>query len=225
VAFLKTALRDKYDGLRTLAVSQLDMGNENVKKEMEPILVELVRTDPKRLVKAAAISKLEAYRKTEYAPLFKAALNDSSYTVAANALEALYEVDSVSAKAEAKRLSTQPAKKKLPFTIAYVAFDESSSDSILAQFETMPVSQNKFNMLQSVSDVIENTKSMNTFKRGIDDVVKLRDAIPQNLRNQTDPIINGVLLKGVAARKKEAGRMEQFNYIISKLPAEDKKGF
>src|SRR5436190_4119616 len=38
VAFFKTALRDKYDGLRKLAVTLLDMGNENVKKEMEPIL-------------------------------------------------------------------------------------------------------------------------------------------------------------------------------------------
>src|SRR5436190_1530818 len=201
------------------------MGNENVKKEMEPILVDLAKTDPKRLVKAAAIARLGEYRKHEYAPLFKSAINDSSYTVAANALEALYGVDSVSAVAEAKRLSTQPAKKKLAYTIAYVTFEESSADSILTKFEDMPMSQNKFNMLQSVSDVIENTKNMNTFKRGIDDVVNLRDAIPQNFRNQTDPIINGVLLKGVAARKKEAGRMEQFNYIVSKLPTEDKKGF
>jgi aminopeptidase N len=225
IAFLKTALKDRYEGLRMIAVTQLDMGNENVKKEMEPILVELAKAEPKRPVKAAAILKLGAYKKSEYAPLFKGAINDSSYTVAANALEALYAVDSVSAKAEAKRLSAQPAKKKLAYTIAYVTFDESSSDSILTQFEGMPMSQNKFNMLQSVSDVIENTKNMNTFKRGIDDVVKLRDAIPQNFRSQTDPIINGVLLKGVAARKKEAGRMEEFNYIISKLPAEDKKGF
>ena len=225
VAFLKTALKDKYDGLRLVAVTQLDMGNENVKKEMEPILVELAKADPKRPVKAAAIGKLGMYKKSEYAPLFKAAINDSSYSVAANALEALYYVDSVSAKAEAKRLSGQPAKKKLAFTIAYVMFDESSSDSILTKFERMPMSQEKFNMLQSVSEVIENTKNMNTFKRGIDDVVKLRDAIPQNFRSQTDPIINGVLLKGVAARKKEAGHMEEFNYIVSKLPAEDKKGF
>ena len=225
VAFLKTALSDKYEGLRQLAVSQLNMSNENVRKEVEPILVDLAKADPKRLVKAAAIGKLGAYRKSEYAPLFKAAINDSSYTVAANALEALYAVDSVSARAEARRLSTQPTKKKLPYTIAYVTFDESSSDSILTKFERMPMSQEKFNMLQSVSDVIENTKNMNTFKRGIDDVVKLRDAIPQNFRSQTDPIINGVLLKGVAARKKEAGRMEEFNYIISKLPTDDKKGF
>jgi aminopeptidase N len=225
IAFLKTAAKDRYDGLRIAAVNQLDMTNENVKKEMEPILIELAKSDPKRLVKAAAISKLDAFRKSEYALLFKAAINDSSYTVAANALEALYDIDSVSAKAEAKRLSTQPAKKKLAFTIAYVSFDESSSDSILTQFEGMPMSQNKFNMLQSVSDVIENTKNMTTFKRGVDDVVKLRDAIPQSLRGQTDPIINGVLFKGVAARKKEAGHMEQFNYIVSKLPAEDKKGF
>ena len=104
-------------------------------------------------------------------------------------------------------------------------FDESSADPILTKFEHTPLSQNKFAMLQSVSDILGNTKNMNTFKRGVDDVVAFRDAIPESFKSQTDPIINGVLLKGLATRKKEAGLTEQFDYVVSKLPAEDKKGF
>lgn len=225
VGLLKKALTDKYPGLRNFAITQLDMTNENVKKEVEPVLVDLAKTDPKRLVKAAAIAKLGAYRKSEYIPLFKSFLDDSSYTVAGSALEALFEIDSVSGLGEAKRLSARPSKRKLSSAIRFIMFDESTGDSTLRQFESMPLSQNKFNMLQSVSDVLEYTKNMSIFKRGVDDVVAFRDAIPQSFRDQTDPIINGVLLKGLATRKKEAGQTEQLNYILSKLPAEDKKGF
>ena len=96
---------------------------------------------------------------------------------------------------------------------------------ILKNFETMPLSQNKFNFLQSMGDFLGKTKNADIFKRGIDDIVTFRDAIPEAFKGQTDPYINGVLLKGLAAKKKEAGLTEQSDYVISKLPAEDKKGF
>lgn len=42
---------------------------------------------------------------------------------------------------------------------------------------------------------------------------------------QTDVVINGVLLKGLATKKKEAGMQDQADYIVSKLPEAEKKGF
>ena len=228
VTFLKTALKDKYEGLRNFTVSRLDMKKDLVRKEVEPVLLDLAKNDPKKRVKAAAIAKLGTYQKPAYASLFKAAVNDSSYTVSGNALEALSEVDSAGALAEAKRLATQPAKGKLSSVITAVmiaAGDESSADMILKNFESMPLSQNKFNLLQSMGDFLGKTKNADTFKRGIDDIVTFRDAIPEAFKGQTDPYINGVLLKGLAAKKKEAGLIEQSEYVISKLPAEDKKGF
>ena len=225
VAFLKTALNDKYEGLRNFAVTSLDFKNDNVKKEMESVLVGLAKNDPKKIVKAAAIKKLGEYKNSQFAAIFKSAVNDSSYTVAGNALDALLAIDNPAAVAEARRLSTQPSKGKLASAIPFALFDESSADPILTKFEHTPLSQNKFAMLQSVSDILGNTKNMNTFKRGVDDVVAFRDAIPESFKSQTDPIINGVLLKGLATRKKEAGLTEQFDYVVSKLPAEDKKGF
>ena len=160
--------------------------------------------------------------------MFKAAVNDSSYTVSGNALEALSEIDSAGALAEAKRLAQQPAKGKLSSVITAIMIesgDESSAEMILKNFEAMPLSQNKFNMLQSMGDFLGKTKNPDIFKRGIDDIVTFRDAIPESFKGQTDPYINGVLLKGLAAKKKEAGLTEQSDYVISKLPAEDKKGF
>ena len=228
VALLKTALKDRFDGIRKFALDHLNMKNENVRKEVEPILLDLAKNDPKRLVKATAIEKLSTYENPEYEPLFKAAVNDSSYTVSGNALEALSEIDSTSAVSEAKRLSAQPAKGKLASAITAVMIesgDESSADIILKNFETMPLSQNKFNLLQSLGDFLAKAQNIDIFKRGVDDIVTFRDAIPGAFKDQTDPYINGILLKGLATKKKAAGLTEQADYILTKLPAEDKKGF
>ena len=228
VEFLKMALKDKYKGLRSLAISKLDLKKENVKNAVEPVLLDLAKNDPVRTVKAAAIAKLGQYKKPEYAALFKSAVNDSSYTVSGNALQALSEVDSMTALSEAKRLSAQPVKGTLSSAITSVIIksgDESSAEVILAGFEKMPLSQAKFQMLGALSDFLGKTKNMQFVKRGVDDIVAFRDAIPESFRSQTDPTINGVILKGLAAKKKEAGLQDQADYIISKLPDADKKGF
>jgi aminopeptidase N len=228
VEFLKMAAKDKFDGLRAFTISKLDMKKENIKKEFELIFLDLAKNDPKRLIKALAITKLGQYKNPQYESLFKAAVNDSSYTVSGNALEALYMVDSAAALMEAKRLSSQPTKGNLSSAITSVIIksgDESSSEAILSSFEKMPLSQAKFNLLQSLSQFLGSAKTTSTVKRGIDDIVSFRDAIPESFKSQTDPFINGVILKGLATKKKEAGLQDQADYIISKLPDADKKGF
>ncbi|MFI5206182.1 MAG: HEAT repeat domain-containing protein, partial [Candidatus Paceibacterales bacterium] len=228
VDFLKIALKDKYEGLRNFTIGKLDMKKDNVKQAVEPVLADLVKNDPKRSVKASAIAKLGQYKKPEYASLFKAAVNDSSYTVAGDALDALSEIDSASALAEAKRLSKEPSKGQLANSITGIMIksgDESSANTILNNFEKLPLSQAKFNLLQSIGVFLGKTKDMDIVKRGIDDIVTFRDAIPEAFKGQTDPFINGVLLKGLVTQKKDAGLQEQSDYIKSKLPEEDKKGF
>jgi aminopeptidase N len=228
VAFLVTALNDRYAGLRNFAISKLDLKKENVKDAAESPLANLAKNDPKRIVKANAIAKLGLYKKAEYEPLFKSAVNDSSYSVSGNALEALSDIDSAAAFNEAKRLSSEPSKGKLASAITSIMVksgDESSADAILKSFENMPLSQNKFNLLQSIGDFLGKSKNMDIVKRGVDAIVTFRDAIPDAYKGQTNPFINGLLLKGLAEKKKEAGLQEQADYIISKLPEADKKGF
>ena len=228
VVLLKTALKDKYYVLRNLTLNKLDLKKQNVKDAVETTLADMARNDPRRTVKANAIGKLGQFKKMEYATIFKAAINDSSYTVSGNAVDALSEIDSTTALNEAKRLSSQPAKGKLSSSITSVMIksgDESAADMILSSFEKMPLSQAKFNMLQSIGDFLGKTKNMDIVKRGIDEIVAFRDKVPEAFKGQTDPFINGILLKGLATKKKEAGLQDQADYIISKLPAEDKKGF
>lgn len=182
------------------------MKSDNVKSEVEPILLDLAKNGSKRTVKAAAIAALGAYKKPEYESLFQAAINDSSYTVSGNALQALSEIDSLAALKEARRLSSQPEKGKLSSVITAVMIesgDESAANMILKNFEKMRLSQAKFNLLQQIGDFLIKTKSMDIFKKGVDDIVAFRDAIPDAFKGQTDPFINGVLLKGLATRKKK----------------------
>ncbi|MES1224046.1 MAG: M1 family aminopeptidase, partial [Bacteroidota bacterium] len=227
VALLKLSLKDKYAGLRKLTLNAIDMRNSNVVKEMESTLADLAKNDPKKLVKAAAIENLRFYQKAEYAPIFKAAINDSSYTVAGNALAALEDVDNAAALAEAKRLSTLPAKGRLASAISTVmieAGDESSADLILSDFEKMPFSQEKIDAVQSLAVFVAKAKNTEIVKRGVDAIAAFRDASPESFKEDANKLVNEYIFKAIAKRKNSEGLKEQADYILSKI-SDTKKGF
>ncbi len=236
VELLKTALTDKYHGLRNFVISRTDLRKENVKNGFEPVLLTIAKTDKQATVRAAAIQKLGEYKKPEYIALFKSATNDSSYTVAGNALTALGKVDPALATAVAKQLGNKPTKGNLQEAIMneiVKSGDESMADKIIGDFAKMPMSQAKFQMLNTLSTYLSAIKNPEKVKWGVDEIVKFRDKVPEGFRNQTNPFINGVILKGIATNKEKeakenagnAALQELANYIKSKLPEEDKKGF
>src|SRR5687767_6286149 len=207
IELLKSALKDKYHGIRNYAINILDFKNESVKKEVEPVLADLAKNDKKSTVRGNAIGRLGDYKKADYIPLFKAATKDSSYTVAGNALEALGKSDEAVAMAMAKELSRQPAKgllKEAITTVIASSGDESLAEEIIGSFAEMPLNQAKFQALNSISAYLIALKNIEKIKWGIDEIVKFRDDIPEAFRAQTDPFINGVILQGIAAKKEEA---------------------
>jgi aminopeptidase N len=221
---LLNALNDKYHGLRSYAIAKLDIRKENIKTAAEPTLVKLAQTEKVRLVKAAAIGKLGDYKNPNYVSIFRAALNDSSYTVSGNALEALGKVDSLAAYAEAKNFAKMKIKGKLAgvTTNAMIKYgDDSASDIILGNFEEMPLGQQKFEAIKPLTDFLAKTKSMETLKRGVDAIIKFNGEVPEQFRDQVTPFIEG-LLKGVQKAKSDAGQKEMADYIDSRL---SKKGF
>jgi aminopeptidase N len=236
VDLLRTALTDKYHGLRNFAISKADIRKEAVKNSFEPVLETLAKTDKYATVRAAAIQKLGEYKKPEYIALFKSATNDSSYTVAGNALTALGKVDPALGTAVAKQLGNKPAKGALKAAIMneiVKSGDESMADKIIGDFASMPLSQEKFQSLNSLGTYLSAINNPEKVKRGVDEIVKFRDKVPENFRSQTDPFINGVILKGILTKKdkdakehaENASLKELADYIKSKLPEEDKKGF
>ena len=232
---LKTALKDKYHGLRNTTLFSLDLENEKVKQAVEPILADLAKNDKKSTVRANAIGQLSGYKKAEYIPLFKAATADSSYSVSGNALNALLEVDKDAAMTIAKGLDKKPAKGALKSSLQgakAASGDESLEEEIIGEFIKMPVSQQKFNALGTLGIYLGALKNTEKVKAAVDEIIKFREAIPSQYRVQTDPYINETL-QGIATKKEEALKADAGNtalkelvdYIKSKIPAGEKKGF
>lgn len=228
VALLKTALNDPYHGLRGLAVTRLDLKNEAVKTAVEPVLASLAKTDKDALVRATAIGALGNYKKMEYAPLFKAAVNDSSYSVAGRALSSLSKIDSVAAITAAKQLSAKPAKGLLKSAIQTEfakSGDETVFEKVLSEFEGASLQQ-KFGIANDLASFIIAMKNTEKIKKGVEAIAKFRDEIPGPIRSQTDPYLNGQILKAILSAKdaalkanpSDAGLQEQVNFIKSKLP-------
>jgi aminopeptidase N len=224
IELLTMALNDKYHELRNYSISKLDLRKEGLKAAAEPILAELAKNDKKSTVRGAAIGKLGEYKQGKYSSLFKNAINDSSYTVAGNALEALGKVDSVTAYNEAKRLSTIPAEGQLAraITASMIKYgDESAGTIILDNFEKMAFGQEKFEALQPLTEFLMRLKSMETFKRGVDDIAAFNAQIPEAYRDQVGPFIEG-LLKNIQKAKLDGGQKEMADYVEAKIA---KKGF
>ena len=220
--FLKIALKDKSDWLRSFTLSKLNIENDRVRSAAEIIIKNLATADFKPNVRAEAISVLGNFKKNEYRPLFIKAVNDSSYTIAGNALEALGKIDSAAAETEAKKLSVHPSRGKLKEVLNnYI--DESKFDSVATVFDKLPVNGGpKFTMLSFFSNFLSRVKNTGNLEKGVDMIVKFRESVPQQFRRDIDPVFND-FLKGIAEKKLAAGLKEQSDYIKSKLPADTPK--
>ncbi|MEZ5034999.1 MAG: M1 family aminopeptidase [Chitinophagaceae bacterium] len=236
VDLLKTALNDPYHGLRQLALSKVDLKNDAIKSGFESTLLSIAKNDKYATVRASAIALLGQYKNKDFAGLFTNAVKDSSYTVSGNALTALAEIEPATALTLAKQLSNEPSKGKLESAIL-VAFvksgDESMTDKVLNSFANMPLSQGKFQFLGTLSSFLSNVKNTDKVKRGVEEIVNFRDAIPAQIQSQTSPFINGMVIKKILMSKEkdlkaepnDTGLENLVNYIKSVLPDADKKSF
>jgi len=219
VALIKKALKDPYYVLRNLALGKLDIKKESLKTEFESSIADMAKNDPKSTVRGRAIGMLGNYKKAEYKPIFEKAVYDSSYTVSGFALEALSKVDSVSALNKAVSLSKQPAKGKLDESINTVLIasgNEEVYDRISAKFSKMGISNQAFQMVPQMTEMLSKVNNTEKVKSGVDMITAFRDKVPADYRTQTDPYING-LLKSLADKKTAAGLTEQAAYINGKL--------
>ncbi|MFT3933157.1 MAG: M1 family metallopeptidase [Chitinophagaceae bacterium] len=232
LAFLKTAMKDKYHALRTYTIGELDLKKATVKKEVEPVLADIAQNDTKPTVRSAAIGLLGQYAKPEYKALFVKAAQDSSYSVAGEALGALAGVDPATAVADAKAFAKQPMKGKLGTVVSQILIESGSGeedfDVIAGNFSKLPVSDAKFEALQPFADYLGTLKSTEKVKKGVDMIVDLREAVPSQYKAQITPFINNMVLRGIATKKKagadsNADLKEQVDYINAKIS--EKKSF
>lgn len=223
--FMKTALKDSYQGLRRYTLQRLYLQNDSVKKSVEPLLTDMAENDPSSLVRAASIEALGKYKKVSYKQLFLKSINDSSYSIAGSALTALGAIDTASALEQARSLSSQHVKGALSDAVTNVMFTysgENDFDSLAARFDNLPFGNEKFMILQPFAGFLKRIQNPANFIRGIDMIVRFRDTIPKQYRQQVDPYLNGMILNGIAMSKQSKGMTEQSDYVRSKLPGKTK---
>lgn len=229
---LKAGLKDKYFGLRGFALSKLNLKRDNIKKDAEPLILDIAKNDPKTIVKGAALGLLAEYKNPEYNSLLIKSVSDSSYAVAGNALEALSKVDKLKALEEAKKLANQKLKGKLAdaFITAMVkSGDVSSFDMIAKAYIDMPLSQDKLDITPSFVEMLGLVNNTEQLKKGVDAVIDFRNQIPEQYG--ISPVLNN-MLKSVIKKKQSAmsiatdkiAYQEQIDYINAKI-GEEKKGF
>jgi Aminopeptidase N len=218
---LRSAIDDRYQGLRIYAIQNLNVRDDSIKKSVEPILVNLAKNDPSTLVRASAIQELGMYKNKAYREFFMKSVNDSSYSVAGNALLALAPIDSTAALEKAKLLSSQHVKGALSRAVDNTLFSyagESDFESLASRFDELPFGNKKFNILVPFSNYLKRVKNPENFRKGIDMIVSFRDTIPDQYRQQIISYFNSMILNGIAASKQKAGMTEQADYVKSKLP-------
>ncbi|MGD0341426.1 MAG: M1 family aminopeptidase [Bacteroidales bacterium] len=217
---LKSAFNDRYQGLRIYAIQNLNLLNDSIKRSVEPILANLAENDHSSLVRAAAISALGSFKKEAYKELFMKSVNDSSYSVAGDALIALGAIDSISAMDKAKILFSGNVKGVLSNAITstlYMYAGESDFDSLAVRFDRMPFGDNKFNIMQPFASYLKKIKNTDNFKKGVDMIVSFRESVPEQYRQQVLFYFNNIILNGIATSKEKTGLTEQAEYVKSKI--------
>ena len=213
------ALNDPFDRIRAKAIQGLGLAKLDAATYSK--IAGIAKNDSHRLVRADAIELLSKSNDQSYKELYIAAAKDSSYSVAGAGLLALSTIDSALAFKMANDLSKSPAKGRLSAAISNVIIqfgDESAYDFIMNNFTSMPLSNEKFGALSSVADFLAKLQDPKKFEKGIDELVKFRDEIPAQVRVQTDPYLNNMILKGIATKKEKAGAKAMADYVNSKIP-------
>jgi len=218
---LKSAINDRYEGLRIRAIQKLDISNDSVKMSVEPVIADLAKSNASPRIRAAAINALGRFKKGDYKELFIRSLNDSSYSVAGNALTALGSIDSAAALSRASELSKAHIKGELSRAVSNILYtysDESDFDALAAKFDALPLGNSKFMLLQPFVNYLKRVNNTDNFKKGIDMIVRFRDTIPEPYQQQVASYFNGMILNGIAASKQSMGLNEQADYVRSKMP-------
>jgi aminopeptidase N len=217
---LKDALNDPYYGIRSLALSKLDLSKDRMRKSFEETIATLVSTEKHRLTKADMLEALGKTENIKYKSIYLTLITDSSYSVAGAALEALSKIDSVAALREAKQLSAHKAKGRLDAAINKILIasgDESIFDRIAEQFSSMGLTNDKFMLMQQLGEMTGGMQNKDNIKKSIDLITGFRDEIPESVKAQTDPYINGMILQGIMQKLKTRGETDLVKYLEGKM--------
>jgi aminopeptidase N len=202
---LANGLTDKFAPLRRSTITKLEASKIAEDAKVIEGIEKIANTEKDRKTKAAAITYLAKTSNAKYKVLYEKNIDDSSYSVAGAALEGLIGLEPAKGYELAKKYS-KDAKGDLGAVVNDVIIKEGTEadfDFITKRFDDMPLSQEKLGAVGTFSAYLEKVQNIANVKKGIDAILKFRNAVPEQFRSFVDPMIMGGLNKVGKAKGKE----------------------
>jgi len=202
---LALGLTDKFAPLRISTITKLEASKIAEDAKVIEGIEKIANTDNDRKTKAAAIAYLAKTSNIKYKPLFEKNINDSSYSVAGAALEGLVGLEPARGYELAKKYSID-AKGDLGAVVNDIIIKEGTEadfDFIANRFDKMPLSQEKLEAATGFAGYLEKVQNITNVKKGIDLIIKFRNAVPEQFRSFVDPMFKSGLNKLGKAKGKE----------------------
>ncbi|HXB08957.1 MAG TPA: M1 family metallopeptidase [Puia sp.] len=208
---ISKGLGDRYAGIRQITLLGLARAKIATKMAIEAQVAGLARRDANALVRRYALRLLPDYG-SKYEPLMVAELDDSSYSAAGEALNALGRIDSVAALAAARARVGQGSRgtlaEEIVGTLAQFGSEE-DFEVVADQFSRLAF---KPRISRKFAAYLGRVRSTAKVEKGVDVLVELRRSSAEFF----GPVINDNL-RAVLARKEADGLTEQAEYVRSRL--------
>lgn len=199
---LANGLQDNYHGIRIKTINALSKSSMKNDPTVLSTIEKLARTEKNKRLKAAAIGFLASLKSDSYKSLFEAALNDSSYSVAGQALKGLAMLDADQGYSAARKQALD-AKGTLGSEVISILLkrsEEADFGLIAGVYSSMPLNDEKFESTDKFLKFLTKINDKNNIRTGIDHVITLRNQIPEMYRSFVDssfkPLFDELSKKG-----------------------------
>jgi aminopeptidase N len=206
-ALLKDELNDPYFKLRNrslLALQDTVLDAATINK-----IEAMAKNDTKSYCRSYAINALAKTKDKKYLPLYLKVVHDSSYTVAASALEAIAALDedkAISLLQELKK-DSKAALKVAVNNLDVLTKGDKDFDEMTNSFAGKKDLQGKFDALETYITYLSKVSNTTNFKKGVDLVIAFRNKVAQF---GVAPQINAMLI-GIIIQKKEMAKAKSIN--------------
>jgi aminopeptidase N len=182
-------LHDKFSKLKIYTIQKIAATPYKTDAVVLSDIEEMAKKDNNTKVKAAAINFLVKNGDAKYLPIYQAAVNDSSYSVAGAAFKGLAALDTASVYALAKKFSSD-AKGALGDQVNTALLNkgtEADFEFIAKLYDEAPLSQEKVGMTSKFAEYLTRVNDISKIKTGVDYMMRFRNVIPEQFRSFVDP--------------------------------------
>ena len=211
---LALGLNDKYYGLRLLTLESIEKQDGYSVPSVLSVIEQMASKDPNKKVQAQAIEILAKTKDKKYLPVFEKYVNDSSYSVAGAALEGLTTLEPDQAYSLAKKYSSD-ALGKLGEVVSSIIIKNGSEEDfnfLLNHFKDEPLGREKMMSSTTFAKYLATVKNKEDVRKGVDEIMKFRNQIPEAYRGFIDPGLKQAFNK-ISAAQKANGNTDLTDYI------------